>query len=73
MNIAIIVPTYNENENILELIERITQNLSSQNIDFKVFIVDDTIQDTLKEIIKLHANQAVQFVWFLTVGWMFMD
>ena len=61
MNIAIIVPTYNENENILELIERISQNLSSQNIDFKVFIVDDTIEDTLREIIKPYENLTIYY------------
>ena len=47
MNLAIIVPTYNENENILELIKKIDQNLSVKNIDFKVFIVDDSNQNTI--------------------------
>lgn len=52
MNLAIIVPTYNENENILELIKKIDQNLSVKNIDFKVFIVDDSNQNTILDLIK---------------------
>ena len=52
MNLAIIVPTYNENENILELIKKIDQNLSVNNIDFKVFIVDDSNQNTILDLIK---------------------
>ena len=52
MNLAIIVPTYNENENILELIKKIDQNLSVNNIDFKVFIVDDSNQNTILNLIK---------------------
>ena len=52
MNVAIIVPTYNENENILELIKKIDQNLSAKNIDFKVFIVDDSVENTISSIIE---------------------
>lgn len=52
MNIGIIVPTYNENENILDLIKKIDQNLSPKNINYKVFIIDDSIEDTISAIIK---------------------
>ena len=57
MNLAIIVPTYNENENILELIKKIDQNLSVNNIDFKVFIVDDSNQNTILDLIKSFSDK----------------
>ena len=52
MNIGIVIPTYNENENILDLIKKIDQNLSNKNIDYKVFIVDDSIENTILDITK---------------------
>lgn len=57
MNVAIIVPTYNENENILELIKKIDLNLSRQNIDFKVFIIDDSIENSMLNLINPYLDK----------------
>lgn len=57
MNVAIIVPTYNENENILELIKKIDHNLSAKNIDFNVFIIDDSLENTISSIIEPFKNK----------------
>jgi len=57
MNIGIIIPTYNENENILDLIKKIDQNLSSKNINYKIFIVDDSKKSTISNIIKPYENK----------------
>ena len=43
--LSIIVPTYNEKENIPELIKRIFKVLGENNIDGEVVIVDDNSPD----------------------------
>ena len=42
MKISLIIPTYNEHENIEELINKIENNLDNKNFDFKIFIIDDS-------------------------------
>ena len=41
----IIIPTYNEIENIEELITRLTKTLSPLSIDYKILVVDDNSPD----------------------------
>lgn len=43
--ISIVVPTYNERENIGELLRRIDRALSAENIAYEVIIVDDNSPD----------------------------
>ncbi|MCD6340714.1 MAG: glycosyltransferase, partial [Desulfurococcales archaeon] len=45
MLISIVVPTYNERENIGELLRRIDRALSAENIAYEVIIVDDNSPD----------------------------
>jgi dolichol-phosphate mannosyltransferase len=49
--ISIIIPTYNERENIEELIKRIFK--ISKNLSLEVIVVDDNSQDGTAEIVKL--------------------
>ena len=49
MNIGIIVPTYNENENIVDLINKIDINLSPEKVDYNIFIIDDSIENTISK------------------------
>ena len=42
MNLSLIIPTYNEHENIKELIDKIKINLSQKDINYKIFIIDDS-------------------------------
>ena len=46
--ISLIIPTYNERDNIIPLVERIHRALS--NYDYRVLFVDDNSQDGTAEI-----------------------
>ena len=48
MKILIVSPTYNEKENILELLNKIW----SVNIDYEILIIDDNSPDGTAEIVK---------------------
>ncbi|MFC1625802.1 glycosyltransferase [Patescibacteria group bacterium] len=51
--IDIIVPAFNEKENVEKLIVRIDKSLKKANLDYKLIIVDDNSSDgTYKEILK---------------------
>ena len=52
MKITIVVPTYNEKDNISTLLDRIKKVLKTQKEDWEVIIVDDNSQDGTKEIVK---------------------
>ena len=57
MNIGIVIPTYNENENIFDLIKQIDQNLSSKSIEYKIVIVDDSSDNTILNILKPYQDK----------------
>ena len=48
MSLSIIVPTYNEAENVRELIERVEASL--KGLDFEVIVVDDSSPDGTAEV-----------------------
>lgn len=50
MNISIIIPTYNESNNIISLINEI--RLILNNIDFDIIVVDDNSPDNTHKIVK---------------------
>ena len=52
MNISIIIPTYNEEENILELLKSIENNLCYKEINYKIIIVDDSLNNNILNILK---------------------
>src|SRR3989344_4519962 len=65
MKLSIIIPTYNEKENIPLIIDRITNVLNNKKIDYKIIIVDDNSPDgtgdlaeelskTFKDLIVIH-------------------
>ena len=47
MNISIVIPTYNEEENILDLIKSIKENLSYDQINYQIIIVDDSLDNNI--------------------------
>ncbi len=51
MNFSIIIPVYNENENILKLIEEITISINDYK-DYEIIIIDDGSTDDSNIIIK---------------------
>ena len=62
MNISLIIPTYNEDENIIELIKGIDNNLSNKKINYTIFIVDDSPNDKIKDILKKF-NKTVNYIY----------
>ena len=61
--LSIVVPTYNEKENIPELIKRIFKVLGENNIDGEVVIVDDNSPDgTAKVAEELSKDYNVQVI-----------
>jgi dolichol-phosphate mannosyltransferase len=55
--LSIIVPTFNEKENIPDLIKRIFNALKENNIDGEVIIVDDNSPDGTAEVAKKLGNE----------------
>ena len=50
--LAIIVPTYNEKENLPELVERIDTVCTSRDIDYEIIVVDDDSPDGTAQVAK---------------------
>ncbi len=55
-NVSIIVPTYNEQENIANLIERIDQTMKENSLKYEIIIVDDNSTDLTCETVLLHTK-----------------
>lgn len=54
--VSIIIPTYNEAENIIPLLEKISKTLKSINKKFEIIVVDDSSQDKTGEIVKRYSK-----------------
>ncbi len=52
MKLSIILPTYNERENILQLIKEINEVLSSDKINYDITVVDDNSPDGTGKVVK---------------------
>ncbi|MEX0597752.1 MAG: glycosyltransferase, partial [Candidatus Paceibacterota bacterium] len=50
--ISIIIPTYNEQHNIKELIKRIHSNMNKNKVKYEIIIVDDFSEDRTLEILR---------------------
>lgn len=50
--ISIIVPTYNEKETIISFLEKATHQISKNNFDARIIVVDDGSPDGTAELIK---------------------
>jgi len=57
--ISIIIPTYNESENIIGLLDKIKQNLS-QNVFTEIIIVDDNSPDGTGNIVQNYINDDIK-------------
>ena len=55
--VSIIVPVYNEQETIKELITRLALSLSASKIRYEVIVVDDNSKDNTAKIVKALAKQ----------------
>lgn len=48
MDLSIVIPSYNERDNIRHLVERIHQALDAMMIDYEIWFVDDSTDDTVE-------------------------
>ena len=64
MKLSIIIPTYNEAENVENIIEQITNICKEHNISVEIVIVDDNSPDGTSNIVKKIAktNQRVKLI-----------
>ena len=61
MKISLIVPTYKEDDNILELLTKIQSNLNKKNISYNVIIIDDSPTNNIKNLLKDFNNNINYF------------
>ena len=54
MDVSVILPTYNEKDNVVELIDEILSYLSPMNLDKEIIIVDDNSPDGTGEVVRQH-------------------
>lgn len=51
MRVSIILPTYNERENIVSLVESLSEQLTDHAVDYEIVIVDDNSPDGTAEAV----------------------
>ncbi|MGD0780408.1 MAG: glycosyltransferase [Dehalococcoidales bacterium] len=54
MDVSVILPTYNERENMIELIDAIMEQLLPMNIDKEIIVVDDNSPDGTGKLVQDH-------------------
>lgn len=57
MTVSVILPTFNEKGNIIELIKRIINSFSNLSYDFEIVVVDDNSPDKTGEICKKYFSK----------------
>jgi glycosyltransferase involved in cell wall biosynthesis len=58
--ISVVVPTYQEEDNITEVLERLTQTLGSRFDKYQIIIVADGCQDRTAEVARTYPNSFVE-------------
>ena len=56
MKTSIILPTYKEKDNIVELVQAIFATLQPDNLDFEIIVVDDNSPDGTAEVVRQSAD-----------------
>ena len=62
MNISFVIPVYKEEDNIIELINKIDANCSGDKLNYKIFLIDDSPTEIIKIKIK-NLNQKVKYIY----------
>ncbi len=57
VDVSVILPTYNERDNIVRLIPEIHRVLASNNIDYEIVVVDDNSPDGTAEVARQLSKQ----------------
>jgi dolichol-phosphate mannosyltransferase len=62
-SIFIVIPAYNEDENLLEIIPRVNKNMSAIASNYKILVVDDGSNDATQNIILnlMKSNQSITY------------
>ena len=65
MKISVVLPTYNERENIIPLIESLSSVLQDSGYEYQIVVVDDNSPDGTAEAVKKRFDQVdqVKLVW----------
>ena len=59
MNISFVIPVYKEEDNILSLIEKINHNCNKSEINYKIFLIDDSPTQIIKNKTKTFDNNLI--------------
>jgi dolichol-phosphate mannosyltransferase len=55
-NLGMVVPTYNEKDNIINIIEKVVTELKDKNINIVLLVMDDSSPDGTGEIVREYIN-----------------
>ena len=64
---SILIPTYNEKDNILDLIEEIHETLA--NYEYEIIVIDDNSPDKTAEIVKVYAANKTERIICIERTW----
>ena len=56
MKFSIIIPCYNESQDIVKNVDKIKDYLASKNLDYELLLVNDGSKDNTKEVIESIPN-----------------
>lgn len=62
MELSLVIPSFNEKDNVQNLVQQIHQALADTNIDYEIFFVDDSTDETPQRLEKMAAlDQRVRY------------
>lgn len=59
MKVSVILPTYNERENIVSLVGSLSEQMLAHAFDYEIVIVDDNSPDGTAEVVRAHCGTVV--------------
>jgi len=68
-DISIIIPVYNEEEEILSTIEKINEIMLKSDIDYELIIVNDGLDDKTGDYLKHDGNSCIVFEHLIKRGY----
>jgi len=68
MNVAVILPTYNERENIVPLIQSLSRIMADSGIDYQIVVVDDDSPDGTADVVRQNCSTMSQVKLVLRNG-----
>jgi dolichol-phosphate mannosyltransferase len=68
IEVSIILPTYNERENICDLIEAIQHELNPSGLAYEVLVLDDNSPDDTAQVVRERFGLAAGVEGFITIG-----